>query len=178
MSVPPLACTEVATTLRDRLDGLLEPKQAARLDAHVAICAACASASNEAARAKAARELTWPVAAPAPSLEHAIRTRYAATRRRPVRLLRLAASHAAAVAIGVCLAHLAAGRHPSSTAAPTYAVDAAAEDGPLAAAAAAARDAAPSADGIALLDDEPGARSSPPASQPRSVFLASPRRLR
>lgn len=106
MSTPPLPCAEARAALADRLDDLLEPAQAERVDAHVAACADCAAGLAARAHAKSALEGAWSVEPPAGDLAERALERFAASRvvSPGRRRLALVLSHLVALAAGVLLA--------------------------------------------------------------------------
>jgi predicted anti-sigma-YlaC factor YlaD len=156
MSMLPLSCAEARAALADRLDDLLEPAQAERVDAHVAACADCAAGLAARAHAKSALEGAWSVEAPAGDLAERALERFAASRALSPgrRRLALAASHLAALAAGVLLAFtLIPQGAPGAVLPPT---------------------SPPSAPQV------PAARSNEPepASPPAPPYLFAPRRIR
>ncbi len=106
MSTPNLSCAEARAALSDRLDDLLEPAEAERVDAHVASCAACGAALAARAHVKSALEHAWAVEPATGDLAERALERFAASRVMSPgrRRLALAASHLAALAAGVLLA--------------------------------------------------------------------------
>ena len=106
MSTPTLSCAAARPLLTDRLDDLLEPAEAERVDTHVAGCAVCAAALAARARAKSALEGAWAIEAAAGDLAERALERFTTLRAAPSRARRLGlvASHAAALAAGVLLA--------------------------------------------------------------------------
>lgn len=120
MSTPTLPCAAVRPLLTDRLDDLLEPAEAERVDAHVAGCADCAAALAARARAKSALEGAWAIEAAAGDLAERALERFKTLRAAPSRgrWLALVASHAAALAAGVLVA-LALNRPGAPGAVPT-----------------------------------------------------------
>ena len=100
-------CTDVRSALPDRLDGLLPTARAARLDAHLMQCQACAAARDRLAALRAQVYTPIAVEAPTTGLRARIEARASTsiTPRHPVRrfLIPCAASFAAGVIVTLAL---------------------------------------------------------------------------
>lgn len=98
------ACPSFRAQLADRLDGLLEPSEAARVDAHAAACPACAAERARLARLASALAAPWEVAEAPHDLSARTRRAFARGRSRAAwaaPALRYAATFAAGALVAV-----------------------------------------------------------------------------